>query len=48
MDRQTLKVIYPTFLLVSFLRLKESTCETRKNVFFFSSEALFVLEKIKL
>ena len=34
-------------LLVCFLSLKESTCETRKNVFYFTSKALFVLEKIK-
>ena len=27
-----------------FLGLKESTCETRKNVFYFTSKALFVLE----
>ena len=30
-----------------FLSLKESTCETKKNVFYFTSKALFVLEKIK-
>ena len=30
-----------------FLSLKESTCETRKNVFYFISSAIFVLEKIK-
>ena len=29
-----------------FLSLKESTCETRKNVYF-TLKALFVLEKIK-
>ena len=34
-------------LQVCFLSLKESTCETRKNVFYFTSRALFVLEKIK-
>ena len=43
-----LKVVSATFLLVSFLRLKESTCETRKNVFYFTSKALFVLEIIKI
>ena len=35
-----------TFLLVCFVCLKESNCETRKNVFYFSSKALFVLEII--
>ena len=30
-----------------FLSLNESTCQTRKNVFYFTSKALFVLEKIK-
>ena len=34
-------------LLVCFFSLKESTCETRKNVFYFTSRVLFVLEKIK-
>ena len=43
----SLKVVSATFLLVCFLSLKESTCETRKNVFYFTSKALFVLEKIK-
>ena len=42
-----LKVVSATFLLVCFSSLKESTCETRKNVFCFTSKALFVLEKIK-
>ena len=36
-----------TFLLVCFVSLKESSCETRKNVFYFSSKALFVFEIIK-
>ena len=39
----TLKVVSTTFLQVCFLNLKESTCETRKNVFYFTSIALFVL-----
>ena len=43
-----LKVASATFLLVCFLSLKESFCETMKNVFYFSSKALFVLEKIKV
>ena len=42
-----LKVASATFLLVCFVCLKESTCETRKNVFNFTSKALFVLEIIK-
>ena len=33
------------FLLVCFLCLKESTCENRKNVFYFTSKAFFILEK---
>ena len=32
---------------VCFVCLKESTCETKKNVFYFTSKALFVLEIIK-
>ena len=28
-------------------KLKESICHTRKNTFYFTSKALFVLEKIK-
>ena len=42
-----LKVVSATFLLVCFAFLKESTCETRKNVFYFTSKALLVLEIIK-
>ena len=42
-----LKVVSTTFLLICFFCLKESTCETRKNVFYFTSKALFVLEIIK-
>ena len=34
-------------VLVCFVCLKESTCETKKNVFYFTSKALFVLEIIK-
>ena len=30
-----------------FLSLNESPCQTRKNVFYFTSKALFVLEKIR-
>ena len=44
---QSLKVVFGTFLLVCFLSLKESTCETRKSVFYFILKAFFVVEKIK-
>ena len=30
-----------------YLSLNKSTCQTKKNVFYFTSKALFVLEKIK-
>ena len=36
-----------TFLLVCFLSLKESTCETSKSIFYFTSKPLFILERIK-
>ena len=42
-----LKVVSATFLLVSFLSVKESTYQTKKSVFYFTSKALSVLEKIK-
>ena len=42
-----LKIVSATFLLVSFLSLKKSTCEIKKTVFYFTSRALFVIEKIK-
>ena len=42
-----LKVVSATFLLVCFLCLKGSTSETRKNVFYFISKALFVFEIIR-
>ena len=42
-----LKVVFAIFLLVCFVYLKERTCETRKNVFYFISKALFILEIIK-
>ena len=42
-----LKVVSAAFLLVYLLSLKESTWETRKNVFYFTSNALFILEKIE-
>ena len=42
----SLKVLSTTFLLVCFLSLNDSTCQTRKNNFYFTSKALFILEKI--
>ena len=42
-----LKVVSATFLLVCFLSLKESSCETRKNVSYFTTKDLFILKKIK-
>ena len=42
-----LKVVSATLFLVCFLSLNKSNCQTRKNVFYFNSKALFVLEKIK-
>ena len=44
----SLKVVSATFLEVCFLSLKESTCETMKNMFHFTSKVLFIFEKIKL
>ena len=44
---QPLKVVSATFLLVCFLSLNESISQTRKNVFYFTSKADFVLEKFK-
>ena len=43
-----LLVVSTTFLLVCFLSQKQSTCETRKSVFYFSSKAFFVFKKIKV
>ena len=47
--RISLKVVSATYLLICFvyLYIKESTCETSKNIFYFTSKALFVLEIIK-
>ena len=45
-NTSTLKVVSATFLLVCFVSLKGTICETRKNVFYFTSKALFVLEII--
>ena len=36
-----LKVVSTTFLLVHFACLKESTCETRKNIFLFHFQSSF-------
>ena len=33
--------------ILAFLYVREGTCETRKNVFYFNSKALFVLKKAK-
>ena len=41
-----LKAVSAIFLLVCFLSLNKSTCQTRKNVYFIS-KALFVLEKTR-
>ena len=35
------------FLQVCFVCLKESTCETRNNIFYFTSKALLLPEIIK-
>ena len=45
--RFLLKVLSTVFVLVCFVSLKESTCETKKNIFYFTLKALFVLEIIK-
>ena len=44
---RTLKVAFATFLLVSFVCLKESTCATRKNALYFTLKSLYVLRIIK-
>ena len=41
MEALPLKVVSATFLLIYFLGLKECTCETWKNVFYFTSKAFF-------
>ena len=38
--QSSLKVVSATFLLVWFLNLNESTCQTRKNVFYFNNSFL--------
>ena len=47
LSQNYLKVVSATFVLVYILSLNESTCQTRKNVFYFTSKALFISEKIK-
>ena len=47
LSMEILKIMSTTFSLVCFLCLKESTCETRRNVFYFTSKAFFVLEIMK-
>ena len=42
-----LKDVSATFLIVCLMSLKESTCETRKNIFDFTLKALFILERIQ-
>ena len=42
----TLKAMSPTFLPVCFLSIKETNCETKKNVF--TPKSLLVLEKINI
>ena len=44
--RMLLKVVSATFLLDYFVCLNDSTCETRKNAFYFTLKALLVLEII--
>ena len=39
--------MFDIFLLVSFFKCKENSFEPRKNVFYFTSEALFFLKIIK-
>ena len=39
------KVLFATFLLAGFVSLNESTCQTRKNIFYFTSKALSFLRK---
>ena len=47
MQLSLLKFVPATFFLVCFAWLKESTFDTRTNVFHFTSKALFVLEIIR-
>ena len=47
MTVQLVVLLSATFLLVCFVCLKESTCKTKKNAFYFTLKALFFLEVIK-
>ena len=42
-----LNVVSAAFLLIFWLSPNKRTCQARKNVFHFTSKALFILEKIK-
>ena len=44
---ESFNVVSATFLSVCFACLRDSTCETRKNVFYFTSKSLLVPEIIK-
>ena len=44
---EKLKVVSATFYLVCFVCLKDSICETRKNVSYFTSIVLFILKLTK-
>ena len=47
MSDTTFKGVSATFLLVCFVYLNKSTCETKKNVIYFTSKVLSVFEIIK-
>ena len=42
MKLKGLTVVSATFLQASFVCLKDRTCEASKNVFYFTSKALFI------
>ena len=42
-----LKVVFTTILLLCFLSLKESICETKKNVFYFTAKVFPFSRKSK-
>ena len=41
LSNKNLKVVYSTYLLLCFLSLDQSTCETRKNIVYFTSKSSF-------
>ena len=47
-SRATYKMIHKRKKYKGEIILKESTCEARKNIFYFTSKSLFVLEITKL